>query len=463
MSLRTTVLRGGIYLVLRQGLGIAIGVVGMILLTRAIGPGAYGLYAAAFGIYIYLVIVGQWGIDVYLIRREEEPQSQDYHQAFSLLLLLGLAGAGLAILTLPLIEGWVRLEGLGPVAIALFASLPVNLLQLVPLARLERALDYRRIALIELSGQIATYGVALPLAYQGLGAWAPVGGAWASQLLTLGLLYRMSGYRPRLHWESARVRAMAGYGLGISASDWVWHLRDLVNPLVVGRYAGAEAVGYVALAIRLAEQLSFLISAASHRLSIAAFARLQKDRARLVRVVSEGTSLQLMAVGPFLAGFGLVAPWVLPLLFGPRWLPVLEVYPFIALSYLSGAVFNLQASTLYVLRRIWEVVVFHLVHLILFAGSALLLVPYLGLRGYGWAEVVALPSYVLLLIWFQLYIGKPRYAQAGVWFVAWAIPLFSWQLGFWAWTSTTVPLIWSATRRELLQAVAMVLRGTRGY
>ena len=191
MSLRTKVLRGGLYLVLRQGLGIIIGVVGVILLTRAIGPGAYGLYAAAYGIYTYLFSLSKWGLDTYLIRKEEEPSLQDYHQAFSLFLLLGLAGVMFATLTLPLVERWVRLEGFVSVAIALFAALPMNLLGLVPLIRLERALDYRRVALIELSGQMAIYAVALPLAYQGLGAWAPVGGMWASQLLALGLLYHM--------------------------------------------------------------------------------------------------------------------------------------------------------------------------------------------------------------------------------------------------------------------------------
>jgi hypothetical protein len=48
----------------------------------------------------------------------------------------------------------------------------------VPSARLERALAYRRLALIELAAQMAFYLVALTLAYRGLGVWAPIGGRW---------------------------------------------------------------------------------------------------------------------------------------------------------------------------------------------------------------------------------------------------------------------------------------------
>jgi PST family polysaccharide transporter len=254
---------------------------------------------------------------------------------------------------------------------------------------------------------------------------------------------------------------MLGYGLGYSAAALFWELRNLVNPLVVGRYAGAEEVGYVALTIRLVEQLSFII-VVIWRVATVALARLQEDRARLVQAVTEGLSLQLMLLGPILAGFGLVVPWILPLLFGPRWLPVLEVYPFIALTYLCIAGVNLYSSALSVLRRNWQVATSNLVHSTLLAGAALLLVPHLGLSGYGWAEVVAIPSYILFIIWFQVYIGRVRYTQAGVWFIAWAIPLFSWQLGPWVWVSVIVPLIWPATRRELLQAVATVLRRTTG-
>jgi PST family polysaccharide transporter len=251
---------------------------------------------------------------------------------------------------------------------------------------------------------------------------------------------------------------MMGYGLGILASDRLWELRNLVNPLVVGRYAGTEAVGQVAFAIRLAELLSSMLLIPVGRLSIPVLARLQGDRAKLVQAVAEGTTLQLMVLGPLLAGFSLVGPWIIPLLLGSQWLSALEVYPFIALSYLSGATFMLQSSALYVLRKTWEVAIFHLVHLVLFAGSALLLIPNLGLTGYGWAEVAALLSYILLPVWFHLYVGRLRYAQVGVWYAAWALPLFSWQLGPWIWVSVIVPLIWPVTRRELTLTVTTVLR-----
>lgn len=431
MSLKTQVLRGGTYLVLRQGLGVIISFVGVLLLTRIIGPEQYGLYAAATAIFLYLQILSQLGIEVYLVRREGEEQLNVYHQAFTLLLLQAIAGMLLAFLALPLLEKWVRLEGFRPVAQVLFMGLPVVLLNQVPMARLERNIDYKRIAMIELIGQLLCYLVAFPMAFKGAGVWALVAGWWVQQLQSLVLLYWNANYRPRFFWDLNLIKQMLSYSTGFSASIWVWQLRTLINPLLVGRYAGAEAVGYVALAIRLIEILSF-VKIATWRISIATLARLQGNRERLIKAVSEGMGLQILALGPLLAVVSWIGPWLLPLVFGSRWLPVVEVYPFIALSYLSNSMFNMHSSTLYVLQRNWEVTAFHVVHMILFAGAAFLLLPRLGLLGYGWAEVVALVSYVVIHIYLLRNIGNPDYRLAGLWWGACGLALFSYQLGWWA-------------------------------
>jgi PST family polysaccharide transporter len=437
-----------------------IGFVGVLLLTRTIGPEAYGLYAACLGVYTYLFNLGQWGIGVYLIRREGEVTPEDYHQAFSLLILLGIGVGILGFLGLPLLASWTRLEGFVSMAATIFAGLPLNLLSLPPLAQLERALNYRKVALVELMGQIAYYLVALPLAFGGLGVWAAAAGWWCQLLLTIGLLYKVSGYRPRWRWDPIRLKTMANYGLGFSASIWVWQLRSLVNPLIVGHYAGAEAVGFIALAIRLVEYLGF-VKGAAWRLSIAALAKLQDERTRLTKALTEGMCLQILALGPFFLGFILIGPWLLPTLFGERWIPVMQIFPFIALSYLVNALFSLHSSVLYVVRRNWAVAFFHLIHIILFAGGALLLVPRLRIIGYGWGEVMALLSYPIIHFQVIKYVGKPDYLLAGVWTLAFATSFF-WQ---WAGIAAFLPLlgtlVWPATWKIFRSYWRIMVRSSR--
>jgi len=448
MTLRRQILRGGMMLTARQAVGMVLSLGGALLLTRAIGPEQYGLYAAALGVLTYLQVFSQWGVSVYLIRREAAPSEEVYHQATTLLLGIGGAVTLVALAALSLLSSWMRIPHFSDIALPLFLGLPLILSGQVPMARLERDLQYQRVAVIELGAQVIYYGVALPLAFRGAGAWAAVAGWWAQQAVAVTLTFVSAHYRPRLRWDRSQVREMVHYGLGFSASTWVWQLRSLVNPLVVGRYGGAASVGYVALAIRIVEVLSF-VKTATWRLSIAALARIRDDRARLARSVAEGMKLQALAVGPPLLAFGLVASVVIPRFFGPRWSAVPTIYPFIALSYLANSLFNLHSSALYVLRRNWDVTLFHSAHVVLFAGSALLLVPRLGLRGYGVAEVVALASYLAIQRLLVRQIGRIDCLVPLAWGMALGLALFAAPDRWWALGGLAAVVLWPAAWSDL--------------
>jgi O-antigen/teichoic acid export membrane protein len=436
MILRERVLRGGTYLILRQGLGLAISLVGVLLLTRLIGPTNYGLYAGSLGILLFLSSVARMGVDVYLIRQEGVLDDVVYHQAFGFLLVSGFGLGGLGFLASPLVVHWVGdPRFLAPLRVLLLA-LPLTVLSSPAVARLERALDYQKVAGLELVGQLLYYALALPLAWRGFGVWAPIAGFSLSQAWGVGASYGLARYLPRLFWSPNLLREMLGYGLGYSVSSWAFKLRTLVNPLIVGPYLGAEGVGYVALASRFVETLGF-VNTASYRISVAALAKVQQDLTRMRRAVEEGMVLQVMALGPLLAGFALLAPWLVPRLFGDQWSPVLIVFPFIALRFLVGAMFTLHTSVLYVFRRNWAMIICNSVHTGLLAGAALLLVPRLGLVGYGWAEVATFVD-LLLIHFYSARILRFSYTQARRWVLAFVPPLFfplvhsPWGLVLWA-------------------------------
>lgn len=449
MSIRAKVMAGGFYLAVRQSIGMVISLGGVLLLTRLIGPENYGLYTATFGIAWYLQIVSQLGIEVYLVRREEREEHVNvYHQAFTLLLILGIVGMGVGILSIPLLQSWTRLEGFAAVARSIFLTLPIVLVAQVPMAKIERDLDYKRVAIVELANQVVFFLVAIPLAFQGWGVWAPVAGWWVQQIQSLLLLLWVTRYRPRFHWDTKLVRQMLSYSVGYSASSWIWQARILISPMIVGRYAGAEAVGYIALASRMVEVLGF-IKNVTWRLSIAALAKVQDDKERLRKAIDEGMGLQVLALGPPLVFLAWVLPLILPILFGAEWLPVLQVYPFIALASLTNSLFNLHCSVLYVLQKNWEVTIFHLVNVVIFAVGALVLIPQLGLVGYGWAEIAAFISYGIIHRYATRNISQFNYGLPILWWAAFGSALFVWQLGWWMMGGLVIAAMVPATHQKI--------------
>jgi O-antigen/teichoic acid export membrane protein len=420
-GLRRSVYRGGGYLAVRQLVGLVLSAGGVVLLTRLLGPAQYGLYAAALTLQLFIQVLASLGVNTYLVRHAGEDGEERYHHAFSFLLLAAVAAVAVGVLALPLLERFSRLP-LGLPALVLFLAMPVQLLASVPMARIERALDFRGVAHIELAGQAAFVGVAVALAAAGAGVWAPVLGFWVQQLIQSGGYFRRAHYRPRWLWSRAATSDMLRFGTGYSVSLWVWQARRLVNPLIVGRYLGSEAVGYVAVSIQIASQLGFVVSAA-WRLSTAALAKVQSDAQRTANAIGDGMHLQALAVGPPLVAFGWVGGWLVPQVFGPAWAPLMLVYPAVALGFLTSSVFLLQSSALYVRRRTWQVGAFHLVNVALLAGTALVFVPRVGVIGYAYAEVAALLSYVVLHAYTRTYVARLSYGAPALAWLAFALAL----------------------------------------
>lgn len=367
----------------------------MFVLTRWIGPHAYGLFVTAVGLSSFLAALTRGGIDTYLVRAESPPERRAYDIAttlilmFSLLLVLGGAAA------VPLLARWYGNREFVAAYLATLLVVPLAGLAGPATAKLERELNFRAVAGIELTGQILASIVSITLAWRGLGLWAPVFGQLSWQIWAAGGPMWTAKLLPRPAFDAREARKMLSFGIGYSASLRVWQLRALINPLLVGRFAGAEGVAFVALAIRIAEGLGFVRIAAG-RLALAALSRVRHDRRHFQELLEGALRFQVMVLGLLLCFFALVAPIVLPRLIGVSWLPSLHLYPFVAAGVLANSVYNLQASALFVAGRQWIVLRAYVLHVALLGFATIAMVPSLGIRGYGWAEIAACGGYVIL-------------------------------------------------------------------
>ncbi len=422
MSLRETAMRGGGYLAGREVLGIAVRFVGVLLVTRFIGPSDFGIYSGVLALVTLLATFAQLGAEVFLIRSEEEPAEHVYDQVFSVLLISTAATVVLGLIGSFVVSAFVGQNDFVLPFQVLLLALPLGVLWAPAQAKIERRFHFRHMAMAQLTSDIVLYVVAVPLAIAGVGLWAPIVGTFASYGCLLVLSYIFAAYRPRLAFSRALTLRLARFGAAFTPAGMLARVEYLVNPLVVGPILGAASVGYVALALRLVDTASFILRA-TFRVSLVAFARVQRDEARLRRGFEETMSLQVLALSPLLVGFTVASPWLLPLLFGDEWKPTLEVLPLVAASTLAFCVFNAHCAVLYVLGRTAVVSAIELLRVILLFLGALLLVPLFGLVGYGVALLVT------SLGWWLAHrevrkLLRFRYGLAAMWTAVFLPPLF---------------------------------------
>ena len=372
-TLGQLVVRGGGYLVGREAIGMVIRLVGVVLVVRLIGPGPYGIYSGAAAFVLFVATLAQMGLEVYLIRMTGEVEARHYNQAFTLLLVTSVVATGLAEGLTFALGGVLRPIGvLLPLRILLL-SIPVNVLWAPAQAAIERRFGYRAMGLLEIGGDLALYGTAIPLAFVGAKAWSLIAGyfAWQTWLFVASLA--TSGLRLRWDWSMDAVREMARHGLGYSTAQWVGRLGDLVNPLVVGTFFGAVGVGFVAFAQRLVDTFGFAQRGA-YRLGMVAMSRVgTEEKSRLRYSIEEGS---------------------LPALFGHQWARAVPLYSLLALATVLGASGFIQTTFLYSRGRNLAVTGVIAVQTVALAVAAIVLVKKMGLDGYGDAWLIALVDLV---------------------------------------------------------------------
>ena len=429
--LRRAAMRGGVYLIARQAVSVALKFIGVMLITRVLGPDGYGAYVSGVNIYQYATLLGQTGVGVYLLRHEGDVPDAAYRTVYTMLAALGVLLALLLEAGTHGLSLWIGVAGFDTVMHIIVLALPLQLLALPASVRLERGLDYRSIATLEILGQIVFYILAIPLVTAGFGPASLALGWLLQQAVTCLTAHLMTRTRPSFGFDRATAGSIARYAANFSVASWIWQLRMLVNPMVVGPALGAQAVGLVGITIGVLEMLS-IIKTIVWRLSVAIFAKVQHDRSRLRQAIEEAMELQTLAIGAILLGFAWTGHIIVPWLFGARWSGVMSIYPYLALAYFTNAIFNMHSSALSVLCRNRDLAAFHCVHVALFAGTAALLVAHFGTIGYGFGELAALASYGLIHVYLARAVGSPRYLPTLIWWAGVATGLFWQEFGLWA-------------------------------
>ena len=389
-------MRGGAYLAGRELAGMALRVLGVVVVTRQIGPHSYGVYAGAAAFAAVIANVGQMGMEVYLIRQPEEPTRRTYDEVFTFLVALSVVAVVIS-LGLSAVAEQLRPSAAPSIQVfrLLLVSVPLNILWAPAQARIERSFGFRTMAWLELSGDAVLYVVAVPLALAGWGPYSLALGFIAWQAWLLVGSYRMAHLVPRLRRPGANWLDFLRHGAVYSTSSWISVVSGLANPIIVGRFFGATGVGYVALAIRLVDTLAFA-QRATWRLGLVALSKVQSEGDRVRRGIEEGMVLQIVTVAVPMATVAIFGRWLIPFVFGPSWSPAVSVFALLGAASVLNAPLTVQMALLFSRGRNQAVAVGGILSTLIVFGAAFLFVPLLGIDGYGVAVIASTVAWLVV-------------------------------------------------------------------
>ena len=300
-----------------------------VALARLLEPESFGLVALA-SVFVLLgeMLVDQGFADALVQRPRLGPAHKDC--AFWASLVTGSALTALYVLGANGLAAVFEQPQLEPILCTLSVTLFIASLSRTQEALLRREMAFKRIATISLISMSVGGAVGLTMALTGFGVWSLVWQLLVQRLVQLPLLWRATGWQPRARFSPRHFRSLFSFGINVVGINLVNFVNRQADDLLIGYFLGTTALGYYTVGYRLIRMLLDLVPYALIPVAFSTFSRLQAHAARMREGLYEATRLVALAMFPVFCAVAVLAPILIPALFGEQWLPSVAVMQVLA-------------------------------------------------------------------------------------------------------------------------------------
>jgi O-antigen/teichoic acid export membrane protein len=381
MSLVRRSVTSSIYNVTANVISLVIGFGGSIALARLLEPETFGVFAFVTSVVQLTVVLPNFGFHSAFLHRtrgEKGVTEEILRVSFTLKLLFSLVWAALLAVGVALFAPehtrwvfWIML------AIS-FVGLQMSTINTL----LTRQVQFRRLALAQAASAVATTLVAVGLAWCGWGVWALLCGNMAATLIWVMLLGVIRPvWRPRLGWSKELARYFIGFGSKVFGTALLLEALDRVDDIWTGVALGDKALGFYDKAYGYATYPRHVLMLPLVQVVIGTYTELLDDRPRLSRTFAWVNMLMARANFWIAALLWLVAPEVIRLVLGDRWLPMLDAFRLMLVYTMFDPIKNMISSLLILSGAPERVIRARIIQLAVMVAGLVTLGPGLGIAG----------------------------------------------------------------------------------
>jgi PST family polysaccharide transporter len=305
----------------------------MFVLAAILGPREFGMVSIAFIYTGFLCIFLDQGLVAALIQKKDlSPKHLD-----AVFWVNIAVSAVLVALSILLSRWWAAVNHAAEAVTfitVLSLSIPIEGLTLVQMALLKREMDFKSLS-IRTNVSVVIGGVAgLAMAFLGFRAWSFVGQLFVRDLIALGLLWRLSPWRPRWEFSWPHLRDL----LSFSTSNFMAQLgifADMqASSILLGILFGPVAVGLYRLADRLMQSVVVMATTSIQVVALPEFSRVQDKPEELKQSAISCIRLSSTVTLPALAGLAAVSGPLMATL-GSQWVPASGVLKILCILGMS--------------------------------------------------------------------------------------------------------------------------------
>jgi O-antigen/teichoic acid export membrane protein len=371
----------------------------LVVYARFLGPADFGLFSIVLALVELLDVLVSMLFHDALVQKGEITDLH-FDTAFGASLLLGLALFGVCWCVAPTFASLVHNAQAARVLSWTALRFPFTALGAIIVARQRRELAFKVLALRSLVGRLGGAVLGIGLVALGAGVWGLVVQQVAIAGVASLVLWMGAERRPRLRFGRRELRDLIGFGSYAVGALFLNFAVKRVFTIVAGVMLGNELAGFLNIGFRAVDVLWAIAATAVGQVGLPVLARLQADPVRFRSAYRSALEFTCLLLYPCFCGIALVAPLVVELLFGARWLASASCVTVLALLALVQAPRLLMTPALTALGRPREALAGLAVELLIVIG----LLATVGARTLPWAvgiwvirEVASAPVMIRLV------------------------------------------------------------------
>lgn len=317
-----------------------------LVLARLLAPADFGTYAIALAATAVLMHINDVGLIAATVQwrgrlEKMAPTATTMAATFAFVIY------GLFWLAAPAFSAAAGNPGAAPVVRLLALTIVVDGLTAVRAGAIMRTFKQDKLTLANAAGLLVNAIVSITLAVHGAGAFSFAWGQVTGAAVTGIVVMASAGIPLRFGFDRAVAGRLMRFGIPLAASLGIEAIVLNIQFAVVGRLAGAVALGFFLLAYNVSSWAQTILGTAIRYVSVAGFSRLSEhDDEALSNGVHRSMPLLITVVAPIVALTSVLATPLIALLYGARWAPAAPVLQIIVLLTIVRMVNGLSMDAL---------------------------------------------------------------------------------------------------------------------
>lgn len=332
-SLAEKTLRSGAWVGISSGIARALKFVRAVILARMLAPEDFGLMGIVLVFTKGFDIVSQPGLSAAIIQRTDRVR-EALNVTWGALMARGALSAGVVFAAAPVVARFYEEPALVSLIRAIACIFLIQGLSNSYMILLRKEMDFKRLTLFEVVTASFELVVVVAVALVFRNVWALIVGQILHAILRVIVSYSIVRERPRLSFDRKLLGELFRYGKFITGATTLTFLSGNIDNAVVGKALGMDALGYYALAFGLASLPATNVAPVITKVMFPAFSKLKGNLPALRRAYLKLVRVVATVTLPTACGIGVLAPEIVRVVYGIRWLPM--VAPVYVLCVFGG-------------------------------------------------------------------------------------------------------------------------------